>query len=343
MCMCRVTHRSVRCACGAQVADIVLAAMPQLPPKPLPPPKPPPVMKLEGDGAHGVGTQLAGRLAGRLEDGGPVVLGAAGAGRGGVAAASSELSARACADLAEEVLVGLLSDESEGETTARGLQDIRIGLLARLAAHQPADASSTFARQLHDHVTAEPKRRWPLAIAWLHAAFAVEIGVEIGGSQVQSSSVTSSPVSSYDEVARRLLPAMREALPANDRVYTCMLLEVPRLPLGLAEAMVEADLADETRWVLGLSTAQELCLKCDTASEGCLRLLLRMSRDADDTRRRSAIVCLTSQLLPAAKLAGTRRRSEPTSSGSHAKQTSCSPALGPMRASHSLASGPMRP
>lgn len=73
----------------------------------------------------------------------------------------------------------------------------------------------------------------------------------------------------YDGVAMTLLGAYRYNLPANERLWTTLLLEAPRLPGGVWEGMRD-DLADEGeggRRTLALATARELLLHRDACHQ----------------------------------------------------------------------------
>ena len=86
------------------VAQLVIASMPWLPPRPPPPPPPP----------AGTGTALERK---------PMKLNA-----------PLKMDAAACASLAEAALASLIADDREAQLAARGLAEVRALLLGRLAA-----------------------------------------------------------------------------------------------------------------------------------------------------------------------------------------------------------------
>ena len=271
------------------IAQLVIGAMPQLPPKP-----PPPSAVLPSDPA----TRAAA---------------VAGERKAAVLAPPARLDASSCSALAETALASLLGEEREAQLEARGHAEGRAALLGRLAARQPAGGA--FCRALSAHVLASPKARLPLALAWLHAELAASTppaepaddgeaapaGSAEAGAAPTTAHMPDTASSRYDELALALLPSLRRALPPNDRAYITLLLEAPRLKGAWLPELIDLD--SEDRWRLGIAALRELALRRDALAAECLDRLLDAASSTDAELRHHTIRILTAQLLPAPRLA----------------------------------------
>ena len=118
------------------VAQLVIASMPWLPPRPPPPPPPP----------AGTGTALERK---------PMKLNA-----------PIKMDAAACASLAEAALASLIADDREAQLAARGLAEVRALLLGRRAAACKCSPRRpplpTGARTPPRTTRGQAARRWPL-------------------------------------------------------------------------------------------------------------------------------------------------------------------------------------
>jgi len=118
------------------VAQLVIASMPWLPPRPPPPPPPP----------AGTGTALERK---------PMKLNA-----------PLKMDAAACASLAEAALASLIADDREAQLAARGLAEVRALLLGRRAAACKCSPRRpplpTGARTPPRTTRGQAARRWPL-------------------------------------------------------------------------------------------------------------------------------------------------------------------------------------
>ena len=180
-----------------------------------------------------------------------------------------EMDASECQGLATSILLDLLSDTSEEKLAAKRQESVRTALIARLATHEAE--GSDFHHAVLDHVLPKCKERMPLLIAWLHAELAK------AATTVNGDAADEPPDERYVRILLTVLPAVRNALPDNDKAYTQFLLDVPRLPMDLLRTLLEEDVADAERRTLGFATARDVCLQRDAASDDVLAWLLEMS------------------------------------------------------------------
>ena len=260
------------------VAELVIAAMNELPQRPAA--RPP--SRSEAGGVEG------GAGGGDEGDGG---------GEGGDALAPlapGELrlplyTPPQCTALAESRLYELLSVGSESSLAAQGHAGARAQLIGRLAAQQPEGAA--FHQVVMGHIRQKCKERLGIVLGWLYEEMAADpaTGGGRGGGGSGSAATTNLPLATapgdgtderrgrYERVLRTVLPAVRDALPANDRAYTQLLLDLPLLPEPLLAECLEADLAAPQRRKLGLATARDMALRRDGVSGAALDFVLRLS------------------------------------------------------------------
>ena len=286
------------------VAELVIAAMSELPRRP--PPRPPSGAP-PADGADGADAGGGGRSA-------------------MVPLAPGELripgyTAPQCVALAESRLFELLSVGSEEALEGQGHAAARAQLIGRIAAQQPE--RSSFHQVVLGHIQQKCKERLPIVLSWLYEELAADphagtmdagsgggssgggstaergheasaggtAAAAAGGSAAASALPLAVPPSQsagprsgrygrYERVLRLVLPVVREALPPNDRSYSQLLLDVPYLPDAVLLECLQADIQTPERRKLGLATARDLALRRDGAAPAALGFILQLSADA---------------------------------------------------------------
>ena len=211
----------------------------------------------------------------------------------------SDLSEDECSTLAATVLRSLLTDESEARLQSGGHAQARAKLLGRIAARARGSAGE-FHEWLLSHVLERCKERLPFLMAYLYEEHAAHLSrraaheaLAAQGAQgaleepqaPQGVQEAQEPHSEYEGVLRSVLPAVCRALPPNDRAYTALLLDVPALPPALLLELVQADLAEPSRRLLGLATARDVALRRDALAPPIVGLLLQLAIDGLDAIR----------------------------------------------------------
>ena len=185
-----------------------------------------------------------------------------------------DMDAPTCAGLAETIYRDLLSDRSDALLTSKRQDTVRAALIARLAT-QHAEGSD-FHHHVLDHVLPKCKERASVLIAWLHAELAKDTAAFADDADGSAGNGDEGD-GRYMRILLTVLPAVRNALPDNDRAYTHFLLDIPLLPKAILLTMLEEDVADSARRTLGFATARDVCLQRDGATNDVLAWLLEMS------------------------------------------------------------------
>lgn len=164
----------------------------------------------------------------------------------------------------------LLSPVSERLLRTSGRRAELHSILGRFASTQPL--LGAYHSRLLEHVLELPHERLELVLAWAYAEY-LEHSVE-----------------RYDELFDVVLATYNERLPPNDRLWTKLLLLLPRLPAGLLDVL-RADVAygANPRLMLGLTTLRDLLLQRDAWRDACASLLLELCSSDDEALRAPAV------------------------------------------------------
>lgn len=171
---------------------------------------------------------------------------------------------------------GLLSSATERLLHSSGRRAELHAVLGRLASTQPL--LGAYHSRLVEHAVKLPHERLELLLAWAYAEYCEH------------------STDRYDELIEFVLGALHAALPPNDRVWTKVLLSLPRLPPALM-GLLRADVASAggARLTLGLTTLRDLLLQRDGWRDGCAQLLLDACA-SDQPAVRSAAVRLVASV-----------------------------------------------
>jgi hypothetical protein len=173
------------------------------------------------------------------------------------------------APLLEGLTDGLLSPTAERLLHSSGRRTELHSILGRLASTQPL--LGAYHSRLLDHAVTLPHERLELLLAWAYA--------EYGEHSTER----------YDELLEFILSTLHGALPPNDRLWTKLLLGLPRLPPAVLDLLRDDVTGGGARLTLGLTTLRDLLLQRDGWRDECVKLLLELCASEQAQVRAAAV------------------------------------------------------
>ncbi|XP_062501066.1 symplekin-like isoform X2 [Corticium candelabrum] len=155
----------------------------------------------------------------------------------------------------------------------------RVKLMVSLATQQNGGCREA----LFDYVMSDFQLHYDVMLAWLFEEYAVAEGYK---GVVQPELLVR--MEKYDKTVTDLLAAMRDQLDPKDKMFTRLLLDLPRIPPVVLD-IIRSYCEDEDRVVLGVATMRDLILTRPAVQEQFLGILLELTGHEKETVRIQAI------------------------------------------------------
>jgi symplekin len=171
---------------------------------------------------------------------------------------------------------------NEKGATQGGTAMDRIKLMVGLA----TQLNGSCQEALNDYVLSDLHRHYDTLLAWLYEEYTVAEGYK---GLVRLSGTVG--LEKYDKTVSSMLTAMKNQLDAKDKVFTRLLLDLPRIPPVVLD-IIRSYCEDEDRVVIGVATLRDLILTRPAIQEQFLAVLLQLTGHQKEAVRIQAIhVC----------------------------------------------------